>query len=357
MERSVVGAGRGAQGCRISHPAWPCSPVVRVPRPPPSRQRGRARCRVAGWSRRAPRRRRVLDRVVLAVLADREDAQVGLAVVDELVRRASGPRSWRRSRPGRRGSARRRRTASRCPRARGSPPPRCGASGSAAERWPGWTTSRFTPMRRSPAARPISVVRPKLSPPGSASFSPIGELVDADEPGRAAVGALDELLGAHAVGLADAPLAAGEHAALDPAARARSRRATSVQASIHRPSRSIVRNGSTSPRTRMSSPTAEIGSGKRRGWRETAATVRTGRWGTDADAISGLGVRHGRPQSRLPCMRDRPRHRPGHCKHGLWRDLVRRPRFARARAGHRAHRPAPAARAAAGRDPGARSRS
>ena len=32
-----------------------------------------------------------------------------------------------------------------------------------------------------------------------------------------------------------------------------------------------------------------IGSGKRRGWRETAATVRTGRWGTDADAISGFG--------------------------------------------------------------------
>ena len=31
---------------------------------------------------------------------------------------------------------------------------------------------------------------------------------------------------------------------------------------------------------------------------------------------------------RLPCVRDRPRHRPGHCKHGLWRDLVRRPRFA-----------------------------
>src|SRR6185312_15976540 len=27
--------------------------------------------------------------------------------------------------------------------------------------------------------------------------------------------------------------------------------------------------------------------GKRRGCRETAATVRTGRWGTDADAISG----------------------------------------------------------------------
>ena len=45
------------------------------------------------------------------------------------------------------------------------------------------------------------------------------QLVDADEPGRAAVGALDELLGAHAVGLADAPLALREHAALDPAAR------------------------------------------------------------------------------------------------------------------------------------------
>jgi crossover junction endodeoxyribonuclease RuvC len=37
----------------------------------------------------------------------------------------------------------------------------------------------------------------------------------------------------------------------------------------------------------MSSPTAAIGSGKRRGWRETAATVRTGRWGTNADRISG----------------------------------------------------------------------
>jgi crossover junction endodeoxyribonuclease RuvC len=38
----------------------------------------------------------------------------------------------------------------------------------------------------------------------------------------------------------------------------------------------------------MSSPTALIGSGKRRGWRETAATVRTGRWGTDADPSTGL---------------------------------------------------------------------
>ena len=73
-------------------------------------------------------------------------------------------------------------------------------------------------MRRRPATRAISVVNPKLSPPGSASFSPIGQLVDADEPRRAAVGPLDELLGAHAVGLADAPLTRGEHAPLDPAA-------------------------------------------------------------------------------------------------------------------------------------------
>ena len=49
------------------------------------------------------------------------------------------------------------------------------------------------------------------------------QLVDADEPGRTAVGALHELLGAHAVGLADAPVARGEHAPLDPAARAPSR--------------------------------------------------------------------------------------------------------------------------------------
>ena len=38
----------------------------------------------------------------------------------------------------------------------------------------------------------------------------------------------------------------------------------------------------------MSSPTAVIGSGKRRGCRETAATVRTGRWGTEADPSTGF---------------------------------------------------------------------
>ena len=59
-----------------------------------------------------------------------------------------------------------------------------------------------------------------------------------------------------------------------------------------------------------------------------------------------------RPHGRLPCFRDRSRHRPGHCKHGLRRDLVRRPRRRRARAGHGAHRPARARRAAPGGDPG-----
>ncbi len=101
----------------------------------------------------------------------------------------------------------------------------------------------------------------------------------------------------------------------------------------------------------MSSPTAVIGSGKRRGCRETAATVRTGRWGTEADlspgSVAGPVVRRG----AYPALRDRPRHRPGHREHGLRRDRVRRPRLARARAGHGAHRAARGARAAPGRHP------
>src|SRR4051812_8514720 len=204
---------------------WICSRRATTSRTSTSTSTSRTRCsptpeRLLGGrddSAGLPGSRGMLDRVVVAVLADREDAQVALAVVDELVGQLRAL-------------------------ALGEEVARADAEALVAGIQPAGAGEHeealllaavpVEPGRALPGVDDIEVDADAAEAGAAADqrrqtealAARLGlvladrQLVDADEPGRAAVLALDELLGAHAVGLADAPIAGGEHAALDPAA-------------------------------------------------------------------------------------------------------------------------------------------
>ena len=217
------------------------------------------------------------DRVVVAVLADREDAQVGLAVVDELVGelRALGLREEV---------------------ARADPEALvAGVQPAGAREHEEAFLLAAMPVVAAGALARVHDVEVHADAAQSRDAPDQGRQAEALAAGLGLVlligsssmltsqsgrpsGALDELLGAHAVGLADPPFAGGEDAALDPAGLGSLKSAaTSVQASTPA-SLAIDREERMDVAEHADELTdgRDPGPGKRRGWRETAATVRTG---------------------------------------------------------------------------------